>query len=39
MRELQKQGEDPDNIDEADLEEEVMKEIKRKEEIKKPKVA
>ena len=30
MRELQKQGEDPDNIDEADLEEEVMKEIKRK---------
>ncbi len=29
MRELQKQGEDPDNIDESILEEEVMKEIKR----------
>jgi hypothetical protein len=30
MRELQKQGEDPDNIDESILEEEVMKEIKKK---------
>ena len=30
MRELQKQGEDPDDIDESDLEEEVMKEIKKK---------